>query len=60
MADFAEHALKIALGLGLLIGGFILLIVWGVNTTTGQITNIVALGIGIILMIGGSLALKKL
>lgn len=57
--SFSEHALKIGLGIGLLIIGFILALA-GFNTSTVQITNIYAFGIGIILMIGGIIALKKL
>ncbi|MEM3062095.1 MAG: hypothetical protein QW303_00925 [Nitrososphaerota archaeon] len=59
MGSFAEHTLKILLGLGLLIGGFVLAIS-GINATTLQITNIYFLGVGIILMIVGIVALKKL
>lgn len=60
MVDFMEHALKILLGLGLLIGGFVIAMFLGINTSTWAITNIIALGIGAILMIGGIVALKKL
>jgi len=60
MSGFVEHTLKILLGIGLLLGGFIVAAMWGINTTTGQITNVVFLGIGIILGIGGIVALKRL
>ena len=58
LMGFLEHALKIGLGLALLIVGFVLA-VSGINITTTQVTNIYYLGIGVILMIGGIIALKK-
>ena len=58
LMGFLEHALKIGLGLALLIVGFVLA-VSGINIITTQVTNIYYLGIGVILMIGGIIALKK-
>jgi len=59
MTNFSEQFLKIILVLGLLIGGFIL-VVSGIDTTTLQLINIYFLGIGVILMIVGVVFIKKM